>query len=156
MFEKALDDDTVLRLLTTDSAEELFNLVDKNREFLRPWLAWVDKTKSASDSRSFIEFTLENAKSGTLTLGIYLQGKLVGIAGYHPIDFQNRKVALGYWLDKNYNGRGIVTKSVQFLVDHAFSELNLRNFNLLWIGLAVDGLPMRMFCYHNSISIFNT
>ena len=41
-------------LLQMYHKEELFGLIDANREYLRKWLVWVDKRKSADDFNAII------------------------------------------------------------------------------------------------------
>ncbi len=56
---------------------------------------------------------------------ILLDGRIVGVASYHRIDWQNRSTSIGYWLAQAHEGHGLVTASCQVLVDHAFAALNL-------------------------------
>ena len=46
MFEFVVDDKVVLKLLDTIYAEQLFELTDACRPYLKEWLPWVDGTKS--------------------------------------------------------------------------------------------------------------
>ena len=46
MFEFVVDDKLVLKLLDTIYAEQLFELTDACRPYLKEWLPWVDGTKS--------------------------------------------------------------------------------------------------------------
>ena len=54
MFSHKLTEDTELRLLEERHAEELTNLIDRNREHLRAWLPWVDTTRTVEDLKNFI------------------------------------------------------------------------------------------------------
>src|SRR5215467_2117525 len=59
MFRYPLGPHAELRLLELRHAEEMFALIDQNREYLRRWLTWVDDTRAVSDSRNFIRNTLQ-------------------------------------------------------------------------------------------------
>ena len=45
-------------------AEELFDVVDSNRDHLKEWLPWLDRNKTVDDQRNFCKFVAtENTKS---------------------------------------------------------------------------------------------
>ena len=100
-----------MRLLEKRHAKELFALTDANRTYLRQWLPWLDATKTAKDTRGYIGDTLKQyADNLGFAAGIWHKGKIAGVAGYHSIDWGNRKVNIGYWLAEEHQGRGIITK----------------------------------------------
>ena len=45
-----------------EDAEELFSLVEENREYLREWLPWLDDVSSVEDEKSLIR--MEAQKKG--------------------------------------------------------------------------------------------
>jgi ribosomal-protein-serine acetyltransferase len=55
----------ILRLLKVEDAENLFRLVNENRESLRKWLPWLDETGAQSDQPQFIQTCSECAAAGT-------------------------------------------------------------------------------------------
>ena len=59
MFSKPLRDGFELRLVEERHAEEMFAVVDRERQHLRAWLPWVDATRSPDDSLAFIRASLE-------------------------------------------------------------------------------------------------
>jgi len=52
--EIEVDEQLTLRQLHLDEAEQLFKLIDKDRDYLKKWLPWVDSTESPKDSEKFI------------------------------------------------------------------------------------------------------
>jgi ribosomal-protein-serine acetyltransferase len=122
---KLTDGEVEVRSVTLSHGEAVFSLTDKNRAYLRNWLPWVDRTKTVEDTKNaFILDSIEKAKKGTgADFGIYYQGILVGVIGYHAIDTLNKKTTLGYWLDESSQGKGIVTKAVKLLINYAFEKI---------------------------------
>ena len=59
MFRHVIDQDLDLRLIEIAHASELFRCIDGNRNYLRPWLTWVDETKCEDDTRDFIKDALQ-------------------------------------------------------------------------------------------------
>jgi len=131
MFTYRLDADTELRLLEERHALELYDLTHQNREHLRRWLPWVDTVTSVEVTRKFIRNSLKQfvAQRG-FQAGIWHTGRLVGVIGYHKIDWHNRKTSLGYWLGAAFQGKGIVTKACGALVEHAFRDLKLNRVEI--------------------------
>ena len=126
MFCLTVDDDLKLCLLEERHAAALFELVDKNRRHLRQWLPWVDLTTAVDDSQAFIQSALQQfANNEGFQTALFYQGQLVGMVGYHPIDWLNRSVEIGYWIAAEYQGQGLVTRASHFLVDYAFNQLEL-------------------------------
>src|ERR1700757_4366685 len=131
MVRFGIDYDTELRLLKERHTEELFALMDQNRKYLREWLPWLDDNKSPADTKEFIKSSLEQFMSNSgFQMGIWFQGKLSGVIGYHKIDWINRTTSIGYWLGASFQGRGLVTKACRALVDYAFSELRLNRMEI--------------------------
>ncbi len=126
MFSHKLTEDTELRLLEERHAEELADLIDRNREHLRRWLPWVDTSRTVEDLKNFIRGALEQfAHNMGFTAGIWHEGRLAGVISYNSIDWENRSVEVGYWLGEEYQGKGLVTAACRALVEHAFGELGL-------------------------------
>ena len=126
-----------LRLLEESDADELFALVDRNREHLEPWMPWVPDDRSAEDIVPFIRTTRRQIadNDGLQTAIVDPDGGIVGVVGFHGVDWLNRKTSIGYWLAHDEQGRGTMTHAVRALVDHAFGTWKL---NRVTIEAAVD------------------
>ncbi|HEY2492416.1 MAG TPA: GNAT family protein [Paenibacillus sp.] len=64
----------------------------------------------------------------------------MGSIGFLYLDQENKKTEIGYWLGKEYEGNGLITKSIKVLINYAFEELKL---NKIEIGVATDNLKSR-------------
>jgi ribosomal-protein-serine acetyltransferase len=126
MFSRELGSGIALRLLGERDAGEVFALVDRNREHLRRWMPWVGEGYSVADAAGWLRRGLEQlARNDGFQAGITLEGALVGVIGFHAIDWPNRKTSLGYWLSADAQGRGVMTTACRAMVDHALVELGL-------------------------------
>ena len=54
MFSHRIDDDIVLRLLQEKHSEELFELIDTNRDYLRKWVRFPDRVARIEEMAPFI------------------------------------------------------------------------------------------------------
>lgn len=118
-------------------AEQIFELIDNQREYLGRWLPFVQYTQSVDDERDFIRSVLALPEDiREMIFCIYFDGEFVGLIGlkFNELDNVNRKTELGYWLSENYQGKGIVTSSCNALINLAFNQLN---YNRVQIKCAV-------------------
>src|SRR3954470_8384927 len=105
MFRHKLNENTELRLLEERHAQELTDLTDRNREHLRAWLPWADTNRTVEDRKNFIRGALKQfAGNQGFGAGIWHEGRLTGLIGYHSIDWENRTTAVGYWLSEELQG----------------------------------------------------
>lgn len=123
-FPLKVKEDLYLDKLKPQDARELFELIDKNRPYLKKTLPWLDYSTSIKDSENFISQSNDNFLSKSLILGIK-EKKLIGVISFNTIDWQKKEAEIGYWVDKEMQGRGIVTISCKQLVDLGFSNLQL-------------------------------
>jgi ribosomal-protein-serine acetyltransferase len=103
--------------------EELFALVDAERERLGEWMPWVERTRTVEDQRVWLERVVadEYDLDGS---GIWVEGSLVGGAGMSWDGFGIRG-EIGYWIAAAYEGRGFVTRACRALIGIAFGEIGL-------------------------------
>jgi ribosomal-protein-serine acetyltransferase len=131
MIKIAIEDGLFLKSLELLEAEELLLLVDANRPYLREWLPWLDLTRNIDEMIVFVESTLSQLSSNQgFQTAIWHNGQIVGIIGYHHLEWANRSTCIGYWLDERYQGRGFMTKACRALVDYAFDEWKLNRIEI--------------------------
>lgn len=114
-----------LRLLDEGEAGALTDVIDANRDHLRRWLPWAE-THDLEDSveylrRKRLQWDMNDGFEGA----IELDGRIVGGAGFHRVDWVNRCTSIGYWLAADAQGRGLMTATVRALLDHAFGVWDL-------------------------------
>lgn len=131
MFSLTVDDEIELALPEEHHAQALFALIDANRAFLRRWLGWVDGVTNAEHSLEFIRTSRRQfAQNRGFAAGVFYKGRLVGVVGTQTIDWTNRAVELGYWLGRDFQGKGIITRACRAVVAYAFAELKLNRLSI--------------------------
>jgi ribosomal-protein-serine acetyltransferase len=130
-----------LRPLSPADAPALFAALDASRDHLRPWMTWLEETRSVDDSRGAIDriTASREARNGDVC-AILADGRLVGTIGLHGVDWTHRRAELGYWLAADVTGRGLMTRSCRAVLEMAFGELGL---NRLEIRAAAENHPSR-------------
>jgi ribosomal-protein-serine acetyltransferase len=69
-----------------------------------------------------------------------LDGKIVGNMGFHNLDPNNKSAHIGYWLAREAEGRGLMTRCCRVLINYLFDELKL---NRVQINCNVENLKSR-------------
>ena len=121
----------IVRRLTPGDAPALCRAATESLDHLRPWMPWATDDYGPDDARGWQRRALEQfARNDGVQAGIFDRGALVGIIGFHAIDWPNRKTTIGYWLDAASQGRGIMTAACRTMVEHALVELKLNRVEI--------------------------
>ncbi|MCL6571663.1 MAG: GNAT family N-acetyltransferase [Bacillus sp. (in: Bacteria)] len=131
MFTLKVDNEIELQLFQRHHALKLYQLVEDNREHLRVWMPWVDSMNTPYQFEAIIPIWLTQfADNSGLNVGILYNGELVGSIGLHQIDWHNSMTNIGYYLSKNAEGHGVMTRSVQSMLNYAFLQLGLNRIEI--------------------------
>ncbi|MES2504688.1 MAG: GNAT family protein [Myxococcota bacterium] len=121
-----------LRMLAPDHSEPLFELINKNIDYLKNWFEWAHNLKSQSDADNFISQSIhKNRHNKSFDAGIWLADELVGVIGFHEINWTHKQVEIGYWISEAHQGKGLVKQSVQAMMTYAFREYSLNRIEIL-------------------------
>lgn len=114
-----------VRLWDESEAGALTEVIAANREHLTAWLPWAE-THGFEDSVEYLRRKrLQVERNDGFEGAIELDGRIVGVAGFHAIDWINRSTSIGYWLTAEAQGRGLMSAAVRALLDHAFGVWEL-------------------------------
>ncbi|MDR1678383.1 MAG: GNAT family N-acetyltransferase [Prevotellaceae bacterium] len=120
-----------LRQLELDDYKDIFDTINAQREYLGKWLPFVEFTKEANDSKAFVEMTVNLPKDRfEYVFTIRYENQFAGLIGFKSTDKQNKKTEIGYWLSEDFQGKGIVSKSVEKLCDIAFDEWDMNRIQI--------------------------
>ncbi len=127
---RALPDGYELRALVDRDTPELHPLIERNRARLARWIHWAHG-QTEQDTRAFIgrARAMEQEGSG-LSRAVLAGGRLAGVVGI-TVDRANRSAAIGYWLDRDSEGKGVITAAVAALADDGFARWQLRRIEIL-------------------------
>jgi ribosomal-protein-serine acetyltransferase len=136
-----VDDEIELRLNEPRYAKAMNALTNKNLEHLRPWMPWAEREQTLDDTLTYMQGTMRAFVKGSgLPMNVWYQGKLAGSIGFPRMSRTTRCVELGYWLDKDVQGRGVITRAAHALTTYAIVELGL---NKVEIHAAAGNTPSR-------------
>lgn len=121
--------DILVRLVEKEDSEEIFDLIEKNRERL---LTYFPKTstvvKDLEAAKKFakqkMRQALEREQYNFLVI-LKSQLRVIGMVMVKNIDWTIPKGELAYFIDKEYEGIGITSKAVKFVVEYCFKQLEM-------------------------------
>jgi ribosomal-protein-serine acetyltransferase len=120
-----------LDFLEESDADELLNLVNANRDYLKKWLIWVDHMQNVENFQQHINLTKQKASLGSdFGYAIFFNENITGRIGIYNINRQHMIGEIGYWLAEAMQGKGIIAKCCKTLIDHGFNELGLNRIEL--------------------------
>ena len=132
-----------LKPIEETDAQQIFDAVNAQREYLGKWLPFVQYTQTVNDELNFIRYVLSSPEEiREKIFCIYYKDTFVGLISlkFNVNDKANRKAEIGYWLSGTYQNNGIMTQSVRALIRHAFADLDL---NRVQIRCSVDNFPSK-------------
>ncbi len=138
MFRCDLPGGCYLRLFEETDLAQLDGVVAANRAHLAEWLPWA---QGPPDSEALLDWIRKSRQqivdNNGFTAAIVEGEAIIGVAGFHGIDWFNRSTSIGYWLAEDRQGRGTMTEAVRALTALAFDTWGL---NRVEIRAAVGNL----------------
>lgn len=117
-----LDNSTYIRKHKADQNAHIFKRIDSQRERLRKYLSWPDKVLNVEDQNGFSTKALEQWDNyEALHYQILRNEMFVGAFSIHTLNWNERSFEFGYWVDENFEGQGLVTRSLQAMIQEVFS-----------------------------------
>lgn len=118
-----VDDEIELRLNELRYAEEYLAMTVRNIEQLREWMPWAAYEQTLEGIKAYMQGSMQGFVEGNcLPTNLWYRGQLVGSIGYPRMSWVKRMAEIGYWLDKDAQGKGIITRSARALTTYAFQE----------------------------------
>lgn len=123
--EKISGEKIIVRRRTHEHDTELFALIDRSRAHLRPFLFWIDGTKTEADVRTVTNIFSKNwdeQNSFEFVFFDKISGAMAGAGGVHTISHMNRTAEFGYYLAADACGKGFATEFVRLLEKELFAR----------------------------------
>lgn len=131
MLPYQLDEHIRLEMPSPEHATEAALAVHRNLDRLSQWMPWAVENYSEEHARQWIARTREQfEKDGSFSAIILFDGRIIGSVGFHGLDVVNRHAAIGYWIDADFEGKGVVTRCCIALIDYLFDTLGLNRVQI--------------------------
>ncbi len=108
---------------------ELHQLVVKNRDALQQFLDWPQYVRSVDDTRKTLQGNMLLHQRGYAKMFmIVVDDVLAGVLSFNAIEPLNKTAYIGYWLDKDVQGQGMLSQALQAMIDFYSRRGDVRRF----------------------------
>jgi len=136
-----IDNEIWIRQIEESDFEEFYNLLSKNREYLTPsfqWAKYTTKEISFKIWRGSIfnnQQGIRNLKGEAVLCSclIFYKNKIVG--NVELTSNSETVVEVCYWIDNDYQGKGIMIRTVKSVMDYCLNNLK---FEKVFIAIRVE------------------
>ncbi|MGB1237741.1 MAG: GNAT family N-acetyltransferase [Pseudomonadales bacterium] len=126
MFTRPIDTHLDLAFLHPTHARELFKLFKSNHRHLSNWLVWPSKCRELADFERFVHSALIDYAQGAAThCAIRQHGDIIGCIALSAVKDDLKKADLSYWISKEFQGQGIMSKVCLDFLQLGFEQYNL-------------------------------
>ncbi len=123
-----------LRPMRASDAEAWRGARTRNAAWLVPWDATAPpgSPSSAVTFRALIRRLTRHARAGTtLPFALEVDGKFAGQVTVNNIVRGSAQFAsVGYWIDQDFAGRGVMPRAVAMVIDHCFTTVGLHRIEV--------------------------
>jgi ribosomal-protein-serine acetyltransferase len=134
MFALPVDDEISLVLAEDRHARVMTELIVRNQARLARWEPWAEQPATLEGTRAYIRAALEDFVRGRqistiVAIDEAAGERFVGRCGMR-INPQLGIGDIGYWIDGEYEGRGLMSRAASGLITAVFEELGLTRVDL--------------------------
>jgi ribosomal-protein-serine acetyltransferase len=132
MFQLRVDDEVALVLAEERHAQIMTDLIVRNQDRLARWEPWAEQPATLEATRTYIRTALEDFQRGrqiSTIIAVDNARRFIGRCGIR-INPYAASGDIGYWIDGEYEGRGITSRAARALISSVFDELGLTRMEL--------------------------
>jgi ribosomal-protein-serine acetyltransferase len=119
-------DNYKVSLLNTNDSDAFFELIESNRSRLEDFFAGtVSKTRTLKDTIAYcveIQNRIQSKTYFPFMITDINTAEFVGLVDVKNIDWNVPKAELGSFIDHRYEGKGIVSKATNLVIDHSIEK----------------------------------
>jgi ribosomal-protein-serine acetyltransferase len=132
MFQLLVDDELSLVLAEEQHAQAMTELIRRNQDRLARWEPWAEQRATVESTRAYIRAALDDFVRGRqISTIMALEGgrRFIGRCGMR-INPHANSGDIGYWIDADYEGRGLTSRAARALTSTVFNERGLSRVEL--------------------------
>ena len=126
-YRELESDRLLLRRIRKQDVNDIFEIYS-NKEVMLYFADRFPFEKITEAETMISEYEEAINKKWNMRWGIVLKetGKLIGTCGFHALSEYDKRIEVGYDLNRNYWQKGIMTESLSLIINHAFgcSDVN--------------------------------
>ncbi len=134
-------DHYTLRPPVADDAQNIYDLITANRPRLIDYFPIaIGAIHSIADTEQYIKLKTKQAHAKEAITYLIVDDNTnipIGFTFIKNFDWDIAKAELAYYIDKHYEGKGIVSKALQHIITYCFATLKLKK---LYLRTAKDNI----------------
>lgn len=131
ILEIELQTGHVMKILEKRESKSLFEYVDRDRKHCEKWIPFISKTNSEEDAENYILKFLDVFKNGVgYFWGIWEKNEIIGFVLIKDIDVNTSSAEIGYMIDANHEGKGIIKLACDIMIKFIFDDLKLNKIRI--------------------------
>ncbi|ANI82897.1 50S ribosomal protein L7/L12-serine acetyltransferase [Kosakonia oryzae] len=124
-----VNDHITLQAADERFVHDLYQLIVKNRDYLQQFLDWPQYVRTVDDTRKTLQSNMLLHQRGyAKTFMIVVDEVVTGVLAFNTIEPLNKTAYIGYWLDKEAQGQGILSQALQALMAFYARRGDVRRF----------------------------
>lgn len=123
----------LLRPPRIDEGKVLNTAILESFELLNKYMSWATDKPSLEESETVVKREAQNwilKRKTDPELMLFILDKntndLIGVTGFHGIDWDVPCAETGYWVRQKYSGQGYITEAINAITRYAFDVLKVR------------------------------
>lgn len=146
-----VNDTVTLQAVNESHVSGLYQLVQRNKAWLQQTLNWPQYVNSEQDSRQNVQGNMMLHQRGIAKMFlIFVDNTMVGVLSFNQIEPSNKTGYIGYWLDEDAQGKGILSASLQAFIRYYAERGEIRRFV---IKCRVDNLRSNHVALRNGFAL---
>lgn len=121
----------LLRTFDEKDVNPFYEIIKQERDYLRPWISWIDRIQTRIDVLDFIEQGHQKIRDQqALPMLIVAGDTILGGIGMHSWNHELRLAKIGYWLRASAQGKGLMMQAAYAFLKYLFKEVGLHKVEL--------------------------
>lgn len=135
-------EEIILEEITKRDVKPFFEMMNNNRHLLERYFPiTVENTRTPLGTEYYLESVIRKRNNNEMIVfGIRYQKKLIGIFHIKNIEWRIPKCELSYFLDKDYQGKGIMDFLFARVIKMCFQEFKM---NKIFVRITPDNTSSR-------------
>lgn len=131
-YRELQTDRLLLREITKQDLQDVFEIYS-NKEVM---LYFADRFafEKINEAETMIrEYEEALSRKWSMRWGIVLKesGKLIGTCGFHALSEYDKRIEIGYDLNRDFWQKGIMTEALSLIIDHAFQSSDVNRIEAM-------------------------
>jgi ribosomal-protein-serine acetyltransferase len=126
-----LCDGVTMRVVRESDVDAVLDVVTRNYEHLRTFMEWAKPDYSLQDAEEWVvRAANRSSEDQPLNMCIFRGNSMIGTIGFAEFDHAAKVTEIGYWIDAEEQGKGIIARATEKMLELAFESLGMNRVQI--------------------------